>query len=291
MQTRRIRFATAAIVVAVLGLVIAPLPSHAARVAILSDNYATETAVNFSANVPGHTFTAINVSVSIPSLSVLTANYDVLLLFEDNTFDNAPAVGNVVAAFANSGHTVVLGTFYDQDRSDASPPPPATAHSWGALETIDPNTTDGSGTSYAPRSLDPASIAAHPLTAGVTTLTAARFAGGNQAKPGTFVVAKWAQKNAKGGDDPAIAYRVTGAACTIHIAIAPNYPIIGIAGIDFGGDFYRAWRNAFDFGAAGCKIGPAADPTAIPALSPIALALTVLLLLACGGLAHRLTRR
>ena len=289
MQTRRVRFTTAAITIAVIGLIAAPQSSHAARVAILSDSYTSETVTDFSTNIPGHTFTAVNVSVSTPSLAVLTANYDVLLLFEDNTFANAPAVGNVVAAFANTGRAVVLGTFYDQERSDASPA--FTPHGWGALETIDPNTTDGIGTPYAPRSLDPASIAAHPLTAGVTTLTSARFAGGNQAKSGTIVVANWAQKNARGGSDPAIAYRVTGAACVIHIAIAPNYPIIGIAGIDFGGDFYRAWRNAFDFGGAGCRTGPAGDPTAIPALSPIALALTALLLLSCGGWARRSMRR
>ncbi|HEY3179515.1 MAG TPA: hypothetical protein VGL25_11600 [Casimicrobiaceae bacterium] len=300
MQTRRIRFTTAAITIAVVAL-LASGPTHAARVGILSDGYASETATDFNANLPGHTFLAVDVSTSVPSLAELTANYDVLLLFEDNTFANAPAVGAVVAAYANAGHPVVLGTFYDQDRSDG--PPAFTPHGWGALETIDPNTTDGSGTSYAPRSLDPASIVAHPLTTGITTLTAARFAGGNQAKPGTVVVANWAQKNAKGGADPAIAYRVTGVACVIHIAIAPNYPIVAIAGIDFGGDFYRVWRNAFDFGAAGCVSGngnpgtpatppiPVGDPSVIPSLSPASLVLTALLLLVFGGFARRTTRR
>ena len=76
------------------------------------------------------------------------ANFDVLLLFEDSVFSNATAVGNRVAEFANSGHAVVLGTFYDQDRSDALAGTPA-PHGWGNLETIDPNTTDGVGTAYA----------------------------------------------------------------------------------------------------------------------------------------------
>jgi hypothetical protein len=288
MQTGRIRFTTAALTIAVAAMLASTL-SCAARVGILSDGYASETATDFNANVPGHTFTAIDVSTSVPSLAVLTANYDVVLLFDDNTLANAPAVGNVVAAYANTGRAVVLGTFYDQDRSDG--PPAFAPNGWGALETIDPNTTDGTGTSYAARSLDPASIVAHPLTAGVTTLTAARFAGGNQPKPGTVVVAKWAQPNAKGGVDPAIAYRVTGAACVIHVAIAPHYPTIGIQGIDFGGDFYPAWRNAFDFGAAACSNGPAADPTAIPSLSPALLVLTASLLLLFGGLSLQLTRR
>jgi len=264
-------------------------PSSAARVAVLSDGYVNETAADFNANVAGHTFSPVDVGTSVPSLATLTANYDAVLLFEDNTFVNAPAVGNVVTAFANTGRPVILGTFYEQERSDGSPA--FTPHGWGALETIDPNTSDGTGTNYSSHSLDPASIAAHPLTAGVTTLTAARFAGGNQAKAGTTVVANWAGQNARGNADPAIAYRVTGAACVIHISIAPHYPTIGIAGIDFGGDFYRVWRNAFDFGAAACKTGPASDPLAIPTLSPAALAMTALLLLACGGLARRLKRR
>ena len=289
MQTRRVRFAAAAAVIAVAAALFASVPARAARVAVLSDGYANETAADFNAHVSGHTFSPVDVGISVPSLATLTANYDAVLLFEDNTFTNATAVGNVVAAFANTGHPVVLGTFYEQDRSDGSPA--FTPHGWGALESIDPNTSDGNGSSYAPRSLDPASIAAHPLTAGVTTLTSARFAGGNQAKAGTTVVANWAQPNARGNPDPAIAFRVTGAACVIHIAIAPHYPTVGIAGIDFGGDFYRAWRNAFDFGVAGCRSGPAGGPTAIPALSTFALALTALALFVCGGLARRSMRR
>jgi len=289
MQTRRVRFVTAWCVVAAASFMAGMQPSRAARVAVLSDAYVTETAADFNAKVPGHTFSPVDVGISVPSLATLTANYDALLLFEDNTFVNAPEVGNVVAAFANTGRPVVLGTFYEQDRSDGSPA--FTPHGWGALEAIDPNTSDGTGASYSPHSLDPASIVAHPLTAGVTTLTAARFAGGNQAKAGTTVVANWSQRNARGNANPAIAYRVTGAACVIHLSIAPHYPTLGIAGIDFGGDFYRAWSNAFDFGLAACQSGPTADPTTIPTLSSAALAMTALLLLACGGLAHRSKRR
>ena len=251
MQTRRIRFITAATAVAVAATLASDL-SHAARVGVLSNNRAAETAADFNARVAGHTFTAVNVSAEVPALATLIASFDVLLLFEDSTFANATPVGNVVAAYANTGHAVVLGTFYDQDRSDG--PPALTPNGWGALEGIDPNTTDGVGTSYAPRTLDPASIVAHPLTAGVTALFSGKWAGGNQAKSGTIVVANWLQKNARGGADPAIAYRVSGAACVIHIAIAPDYPTIGVAGTDFGGDFYRVWRDAFDFGAATCQM-------------------------------------
>ena len=300
MQTGRIRFTTAAIAVAVAAMLASGL-SHAARVGILSNNHASETAADFNAKIAGHTFTPVNVSVTVPTLASLTANFDVLLLFEDSTFANATPVGNVVAAYANAGRAVVLGTFYDQDRSDG--PPALSPNGWGVLENLDPNTTDGVGTSYATRTLDPASIVSHPLTAGVTALSAEKWAGGNQPKQGTTVLASWLQKNAKGGLDPAIAYRTTSAACVIHIAIAPDYPTIGVAGTDFGGDFYRVWRNAFDFGATLCGTSgsppvkpvspgtPASDPNAIPTLSHAALALTVLLLLGIGGIAGRRRRR
>ena len=57
----------------------------------------------------------------------------------------------------------------------------------------------------------------------------------------------------------------------IHVAIAPNYPAIGVPGTDFTGDFHRAWNNAFDFAASACianssdAIGsrPVRDPDAV----------------------------
>ena len=241
--------------------------AHAARVAILSNAWSAETAADYNAKIGGHVFTGIDVTSSVPALDLLLANFDVVLLFEDRVFVNATAVGNRAAEFANAGRAVVLGTFYDQDRSDATAGA-ATPHGWGALEAIDPNTTDGVGTAYAVRTLAPATIVAHPLTRGVTSLAALRgnpgpYAGGNQAKPGTSVVAAWAQPNARGGVDPAIAYRQTGPACVIHIGIAPQYgvlPAFGTYGTDFAGDFYQVWTDAFDFAADMCKIAPAIVP-------------------------------
>jgi hypothetical protein len=262
--------------------------AQAARVGILTNNYGPETAQDLALKVPGHTFTAVDVSSQVPTLASLTANFDVVLLFEDATFVNAPAVGNVVAAYANSGRAVILGTFYDEDRTDG--PPAFNPHGWGQLEQIDPNITDGVGTPYAPRTLDAASIVASPLTTGVARFTSNKFAGGNQAKAGTTVVASFTQKNAKGGVDPAIDYRVTGTACVIHVAIAPNYAIIGVFGTDFDGDFYRIWRNAFDFGAAHCSTAatyPPGDPANIPASSPLGLAALALLLGIAGGVLAR----
>ncbi len=295
MQTQALRLAGVVLVVAVTALAVAmPRTAQAARVAVLSNKFQNETAADFNARIGNHMFTAIDVGAKVPSLAALTADYDVVLLFEDNTFANATAVGNVVAAFARSGRAVVLGTFYDQDRSDGSPT--YTPHGWGELEDLDPNTTDGTGTAYSSRTLDAATLVVHPLTEGVTSLFAARFAGGNQPKPGTRVVADWAQKNARGGADPAIAYRITEAACVIHIAIAPQYPSIGTANADWGGDFHRVWNNAFDFGAAHCTTAPGQAPATggaikIPTLSDALLALTALLLAAAAMFRLRARRR
>ena len=174
---------------------------------------------------------------------------------------------------------MVIGAFYEQDRSDS--PASNIPHGWGALELIDPNTSDGTGTPYTLRTLDTATLVRHPLTRGLNSLTSEKFAGGNQAKAGTTVVAWWTQPNARGLGDPAIAYRITGPACITHVAIAPNYPTIGVPGADFSGDFHRVWRNAFDFAASACIANSAdahgPDPFAIPTLSQWGLALTVLL--------------
>lgn len=288
----RRRFPSALLLLATLTLALGAPVAQAARVGVLSNKNFDETAADFQVKIPGHTFTGVDVSAGPPALSTLLARFDEILLFEDGTFTLAPQVGDVIAAYAKSGRPVVLGTFYDQDRSDVRPSDAnATPHGWGALESIDPNTTDGVGTTYAPRALG--SVVAHPLTLGVQSLTAAKFGGGNQAKPATIVVATWAQKNAKGNPDPLVAYRITGAACVIHVAIAPDYPTVGISGVDFSGDFYRLWRNAFDFAGNQCVTGtaqlPASQAVAIPASSWPVLVLTAGLLLALG--VHRLSRR
>ena len=289
----RPRASVARLVIALTAAAALAAPAHAARVGILSNKYATETAADFNARIPAHKFSAIDTGTVTPSLQALQNDFDVLLVFEDSTYSNATSVGNVAAAFATAGHTVVLGAFYDQDRSDA--PASIPPHGWGTLETLDPNTTDGTGTPYAARTLDVATMQNHPLTAGITALSSAKFAGGNAAKPGTVVVANWTQVNAKGGRDPAIAYRVTGNACVIQLAIAPNYPVLGVSGTDYGGDFHRAWQNAFDFGAAHCVVPIATadggDPAKVPTLSQWGLALTILLVGATGLVTQRRRRR
>jgi len=277
MQRLCFRPAWLALLVVAVASLAASGAALAARIGVLSNKYWSETAQDFNSHIPQHTFTGVDIGGGAPPLAQLLAQFDAVLLFEDGTFVLAPSVGNTVAAFARSGHAVVLGTFYDQERSDGSLD--FTPHGWGDLENIDPNTTDGVGTSYAARTLG--TLVPHPLTTGITSLSAAKFAGGNQPKQGTVVVANWAQKNALGNPDPAIDYRITSQACVIHVTVAPNYPTVATSSADFGGDFYRAWRNAFDFGAAHCSIGPFAAPgdvVAIPAVStPLLAALASLL--------------
>lgn len=276
--------------------------AQAARIGVLSNNYAAATAADFAARISGHTFTGIDVSTTVPTLTSLTGSFDVVLLFEDGVFANAPLVGNVVAAFAATGRPVVLGTFYDQDRSDVSNPTLASPpHGWGALESIDPNTTDGigvrtdaAGVPNLPRTLNTATLVAHPLTTGVLALTATTgFGGGNQAKSGTTVLATWTEPNARGVADPLIAFRVSGAACVIQIGIAPDYAVGAGAGYGgFTGNFYPVWKNAFDFGATNC-FGAAPPDTGIgvPTLSSGGLALTlVLLVVAAFSQRRRLVR-
>jgi len=292
MKMPSVRALAARVLIAVAAAVAVAAPASAARIGILTNKYATQTADDFNARLSGHTFTAVDTSLSIPTLASLTSAYDAILVFEDTRYGNAPAVGNVAAAFANSGRAVVIGAFYDQDRSDS--PAANSPNGWGALEQIDPNTTDGTGTPYAPRTLDVATMAVHPLTAGLKSLTSAKFAGGNQPKVGTTVVAWWKQPNALGKPDPAIAYRITGAACVIQVAIAPNYPSTPDGATGYSGDFHRTWQNAFDFAAKGCiaSTAEAAPPeaAAIPTLSPLGLALTVLLVGAGAALRRRRAR-
>lgn len=288
------RLAVACGLFALLAAALTAPAAQAARVGILSNNCfqctntAAATAADFAAKIPGHTFTGVDTSASVPTLSSLLSAYDALLVFEDGriALSNSKAVGDVAEAFANSGRAVVLGSFYDQDRSDVvNLTLPGTPGGWGALESIDPDTTDGGGVltnsngfPNVARVLNAGTMVSHPLTKGVTAFTATSgFAGGNQAKPGTRVLANWTELNAHGLPDPAIAYRITGAACVVQIGIAPDYNIVGVLpGYgNFTGDFYVIWKNAFDFAATSCGTA-----TQIPTLSEGGLAMIVLLIIA-----------
>lgn len=277
MIRRGFRLSIAALVLVLAG------SASAARVGVLSNRYSAETAASFTANLSGHAFTGIDVTGGAPAVQALLQNYDVLLLFEDGVFASSTSVGDVVAQFAISGRPVIVGTFYDQDRSDVANPALQPPHGWGALESLDPNATDGigvptdpAGLPNAPRNLDPASIVAHPLTQGITALFSQAFAGGNQAKPGSLVLANWTQPNARAQPDPVVSYRLTGRACVIGVGIIPHYAVIGAAGTNFSGDYFRLWQNAFDFAGANCGVIPIVPTLGEYGAAGLALLLTAL---------------
>src|SRR5260221_132139 len=196
MKPDRFRVPVARTLFALFAAIAMAAPVHAARIGVLSNKYATETAADFNTRIPTHVFTPIDTSVAIPTPQSLANSFDVVLVFEDSTYGNATAVGDALAAFANTGRVVIIGAFYDQDRSDG--PAINSPHGWGMLEHVDPSTTDQTGTPYAPRTLDTATMLRHALTSGITSLTSAKFAGGNQAKNGTTVVAYRKQHYALG---------------------------------------------------------------------------------------------
>ena len=276
----------ASLAVSVLALVVTARGAIAARVGVLSNSHADFVASDFAAHVPGHTFTAVDVSGGPPSVATLINSFDEILLFEDGLFTSSTAVGNAVYDFALSGHPVVVATFYDQDRSDRAGLALPTPHGWGLLESIDPNTTDTLGAASTARTLDPASIMLSPLTTNVHTLFGNKgYAAGNQAKPGTIVVARWLQPNANGQPDPAISYRIGNPECVMQVAIAPDYGLYGTFGTDFGGDYYPVWKNAFDFGASNCGRG-----FVVPALGTgglAALGAMIVLIAAASALSRR----
>jgi hypothetical protein len=277
----RLRLVASAVFSLVLGVVASN--ALAARIGVLSNKHADIVAADFAAHIPGHTFTAVDVSGGPPSLNTMLASFDAVLLFEDSVFDAAPQVGNVVYQFALAGRPVVLGTFYDQDRSDQDNPALQPPHGWGSLETIDPNTTDSFGAVTTPRTLNAASIVTHPLTVGVSSLFANKgLAAGNQAKPGTLVLATWTQPNFRGQPDPVIALRIEPSSCVMQIGVAPDYSLYGTFGADYGGDFYTIWKNAFDYGAANCG-----RHLPVPVLAPLSLAALAALLVLAAALARR----
>lgn len=264
--------------------------AFAANIAVISNSYFDAMAADYNTRYPAHTFTGIDATDAL-TLDDLAA-YDAAVLFEDGIFAEAPDIGDVLAAFANTGRAVVLGTFYNQDRSDTTAAS-FTPHGWGDLEDLDPNVSDTWGTSYDGDTLDAGSILTHPLTNGVSTLWSgdSGYSGGNQAKDGSVVLALWSNPNYLGNPDPAIAYRVTGDACVIHIGIIPHYDHIGTVGVDFGGDFFQVWSNAMDYAASGCDGIVSIDSVSTPPVPTVNTWAIILLTLTLAGMGILTLRR
>ncbi len=228
-------------------------PAHAAKVLVLSNQGADEVVADFTAKTVGHTYTGMAVDNSTPSLAELN-QHDVVLLFENGLFDNAKAVGDAVAQYYNQGgKCVVIGTFYWQDRSDN---PNFMTPGWGALEDVDVFNGLAGGSEYAPDSLDPNSIVPHPITQGVTSLSADSYRGGVDAKPGTTVLGKWLGPNNLGNADPVVGFREDdNGGRFVGISIFPDYESYGDYGANFNGDFHKLFGNTFAWCASPCGNG------------------------------------
>ena len=162
----------------------AAMPVHAARVGVLSNKYATETAADFNARIPTHDVHAdrhVGVGADAAVADQRIRRRAGVRGFDVRQCDR----GRQCARRVRQCRVAPSSSARSTTRTAPTVPPSNSPHGWGALEQIDPNTTDGTGTPYAPRTLDTATMLRHALTTGITSLTSAKFAGGNQAKPGT----------------------------------------------------------------------------------------------------------
>jgi hypothetical protein len=195
----------------------------------------TGTYYDFLAHMYGVDFDTFNCNSATPTIDQLLT-YDVVLLWENGTFTNSPNVGAVIYDYVTTyGGGAVFGTFLWQDWTTWE------GHGWGPMEGICPLITAG-GCEYDYDELDPASIVPHPVTAGVTSLWCTSFHGGTAMQPGAMELARWSDQV------PAIACHTAGGRM-VAISIFPSYEKNYTYGIQFGGDFHRAWENALKWAA------------------------------------------
>ena len=126
--------------------------------------------------------------------------------------------------------TLVIGTFYWQDRSDNTK---YHSNGWGNLETIDPFTSDTRGCEYNRDEMDPTSVVPHSITDEVSSLWANSYRGGVSVttKPETTVLAYWKTTNYLGELDPLVGYKtLEGSQRLVAISVIPHYEVVGTYG-------------------------------------------------------------
>lgn len=200
--------------------------------------------------MPRVNFHTLNVRLTTPTQEFLSG-FRAVLLFENGLFFNAFNVGNALAEYVQRGGNVVFGTFYWQDRSDNAV---YRQRGWGALEAVDPF-LGPRGSEYNADSMDPGSIVAHPLTAGVESLWVSDYHGGVVAKPGTTVVASWSD------GVPLIGFVTLGdGQRLVAVSTFPAHPWWS----PVTGDFWRIWTNAIEWAGAGSVPAPVAPSLVAP---------------------------
>jgi hypothetical protein len=221
---------------------------------ILSNGGVDTCALDFALKILDVDFAWMDVSSETSTYSKLKA-YDVVLLFEGGLFGNAPNVGSAVYDYVMDGGNLVIGTFYEQDRSDCTVPG-WTLYGWGSLETIDPFTSDTNGCEYSADEINTSSIVVHPITSGVQSLWCDSYHGGVHAKPDTVVVANWTGPNYLGDPCPLAGYRILeDNQRVVQISIYPNYAYYNTSD-NVGGDFYTLWANAIKWASQALYTGP-----------------------------------
>jgi hypothetical protein len=176
----------------------------------------------------------------LPTQDLLN-QHDVILLFSNGLFDESLALGDAIRDYVEIGGNVVTASFYWQNRQDSG----LGSTGWGSLEQVDAMTSTG-GANYSAGTLG--TVVPHPLTTGLSTLTASTFWGGAAVRTGdgAVVAATWADSS------PLVAYRVLpGGQRMVGVSLFP-----GVADAATG-DVDALFRNAVTW--AGKAGGPAQD--------------------------------
>ncbi len=225
-----------------LAALLAPSSAFALEVLVVSNYAADLAAADLSAQMTSAPTPLVFSSwdaYSTPTPADLDP-YDVVVIFEDGTYDNAVEVGSAVYDwYATGGRGVVTGTFYTQGRSDSE-----YGVSYGTLEDVDALGAGDNGCDYDADTLDPATIVSHYVTTGVTSLYAASYRGDTEAVNGSTVLAAWSTPNQADGVDPVVAVNETMGSRSVGVSVAPQYAVYGTYGSEYSGDFYTLFQNA-----------------------------------------------
>ncbi len=200
-------------------------------------------------NVNTSTFFFVN---NAPGLNYLR-QFDVILLFTNGLFNQSAVLGNQIEDYVQLGGNVITSTFYWQNRSDSG----LGSVGWGALQSLDPFTS-GPGQTYQAATLNPTATVAHPLTAGLLTLTSTGFRGAVAAKAATTVVARWSDGS------PLVGYQVLPwGSRMVGISL---FPASGAAAT---GNVQTLWENAVLWAGAAGGPTPAPVTTAFDTTQPL----------------------
>jgi hypothetical protein len=200
-------------------------------------------------NVNTSTFFFVN---NAPGLNYLR-QFDVILLFTNGLFNQSAVLGDQIEDYVQLGGNVITSTFYWQNRSDSG----LGSVGWGALQSLDPFTS-GAGQTYQAATLNANATVAHPLTAGLLTLTSTGFRGAVAAKAATTVVARWSDGS------PLVGYQVLPwGSRMVGISL---FPASGAAAT---GDVQTLWENAVLWAGAAGGPTPAPVTTAFDTTQPL----------------------